>query len=217
MTRLPSNIPKTPGYPAIISAQRLITIPEDLACRLEITLATWFAAASATTWSMVTSSTDVVFGQCLSGRRSLPSEMQHTIFPCVTFVPTRVLIDKTAGNTLLSAARQIQDQSIAGIEHEHVDLELIGTSCDTLWDSTDEKDFGLVTTFQGLAPEGHSKFPMKHIWTRPEVHRTNALSFTATPQNSTAVHLDVTAKTNVCTQQMIEIMLDKLAKQCLSF
>ena len=89
-----------------------------------------FTAACALMISRITQSTDVVFGRLVSGRSSLPADLQDVIGPCVNAVPVRVRLGSppNPAAVIFNLQRDMNEASF----HETLGLDEISANC-TNW------------------------------------------------------------------------------------
>ncbi|KAI8953066.1 peptide synthetase [Xylaria longipes] len=87
------------------------------------TIATIIRGAWALLVSRYTASSDVVFGETLTGRNAPIPGVEEIEGPMIATVPVRVVVDPDA--TIAEYLEEIHDQSVAGIPHEHFGLQHI--------------------------------------------------------------------------------------------
>ncbi|KAI1108006.1 peptide synthetase [Nemania sp. NC0429] len=88
-----------------------------------MTIATIIRGAWALLVSKYTASTDVVFGETLTGRNAAIPGVEEIEGPMIATVPVRVAVDPDA--TIAEYLQDIHDQSVACIPHEHFGLQHI--------------------------------------------------------------------------------------------
>lgn len=88
-----------------------------------VTVSTLIRAAWAVVVSQVANSKDVVFGTTMSGRNTEILDIDKIIGPTIATVPVRIKF--TSGQTVTSFLRQVQQQSMDMIPHEHFGLQNI--------------------------------------------------------------------------------------------
>ncbi|KAI0551290.1 peptide synthetase [Xylaria curta] len=87
------------------------------------TIATIIRGAWALLVSRYTASSDVVFGETLTGRNAPIPGVEEIEGPMIATVPVRVAVDPDA--TIAEYLQEIHDQSVAGMPHEHFGLQHI--------------------------------------------------------------------------------------------
>ncbi|KAI1151527.1 peptide synthetase [Nemania diffusa] len=87
------------------------------------TIATIIRGAWALLVSRYTASSDVVFGETLTGRNAPILGVEEIEGPMIATVPVRVAVDPDA--TVAEYLQEIHEQSVAGIPHEHFGLQHI--------------------------------------------------------------------------------------------
>ncbi|KAI1128990.1 peptide synthetase [Nemania abortiva] len=87
------------------------------------TIATIIRGAWALLVSRYTASSDVVFGETLTGRNAPIPGVEEIEGPMIATVPIRIIVDPEA--TISEYLQEIHDQSIASIPHEHFGLQHI--------------------------------------------------------------------------------------------
>lgn len=88
-----------------------------------MTIATIIRGAWALLVSRYTASSDVVFGETLTGRNAAIPGVEEIEGPMIATVPVRVVVDPDA--TITEYLQDIHDQSVACIPHEHYGLQHI--------------------------------------------------------------------------------------------
>ncbi|OTB03879.1 hypothetical protein M426DRAFT_321365 [Hypoxylon sp. CI-4A] len=88
-----------------------------------ITIATFIRGAWALLVSSYTASSDVVFGETLTGRNAPIPGVEQIEGPMIATIPVRVAVDPNV--TVREYLKEIHDQSVAGISHEHFGLQHI--------------------------------------------------------------------------------------------
>ncbi|KAI0442943.1 peptide synthetase [Xylaria telfairii] len=88
-----------------------------------MTIATIIRGAWALLVSRYTASSDVVFGETLTGRNAPIPGVEEIEGPMIATVPVRVAVDPDA--TIAEYLQDIHDQSVIGIPHEHFGLQHI--------------------------------------------------------------------------------------------
>ncbi|KAI0403809.1 peptide synthetase [Xylaria palmicola] len=87
------------------------------------TIATIIRGAWAFLVSRYTASSDVVFGETLTGRNAPIPGVEEIEGPMIATVPVRVMVDPDM--TIAEYLQEIHEQSVAGIPHEHFGLQHI--------------------------------------------------------------------------------------------
>ena len=108
--------------------ERTITLPSLTS--LNITPATVMKAAWALTLAQMTSGTDVVFGNVISGRNVALQGVENIVGPCMNMIPVRVTFDKQL--TALDLLRRVQNQQVASMPYESLGFREIVKNC-TSW------------------------------------------------------------------------------------
>ena len=114
--------------------------------RQGFTAATIFTSLCARMLARITGATDVVFGQIVSGRASLPSSLQNVVGPCVNTIPVRVRI--IPGQSLEQQLASVHEQHIQGLPYENSQFGDIAAHC-TDWPD-EARTPELVVQFQNL-------------------------------------------------------------------
>lgn len=107
--------------------------------------ATVFSTACALALSKATGSSDITFGRVVSGRSTLPPNLQNVFGPCINIVPLRVQLDQNA--TQQQVLDSVHNQYVNGLLYETVGFKDIINEC-TAW-----KDdyFGCTVQYQNIA------------------------------------------------------------------
>ena len=108
--------------------KRTINIPSLTS--FNITSATVMKAAWALTLAKMTSSTDIVFGNVVSGRNIALQGIEKIVGPCMNIVPVRLTFDKQL--TALDLLRRVQNQQVASMPYESLGFREIIKHC-TSW------------------------------------------------------------------------------------
>ncbi|KAI1738626.1 peptide synthetase [Xylaria scruposa] len=87
------------------------------------TIATIIRGAWALLVSRYTASSDIVFGETLTGRNAPIPGVEEIEGPMIATVPVRVTVDPDA--TIAEYLQEIHDQSVSGMPHEHFGLQHI--------------------------------------------------------------------------------------------
>lgn len=208
MSFLPRNQVSRPGPSCtILHAEHQIEASVPLSSNFAVSVI--FTAASALLWSQMTCAEDVVIGRVTNGRGTLSAFDQAIVGPCITIIPTRVntTSSRKVNKELL---HQIQSQYVAGLLYEHIDYDDLRQLNQD--DPSDWTDFGLVVSFQevDLYGEKRSAPSFSFLGMRPQVQKSDAIAFLATPHGD-ILHLSVTAKSSICTEGMLDEILERLA------
>ncbi|PLB47169.1 acetyl-CoA synthetase-like protein [Aspergillus steynii IBT 23096] len=127
----------------MIQAKKSIPAPQP---RQGLTPATVFTTLCARMLAKVADATDVVFGQIVSGRASLPATLQNVAGPCVNTIPVRVRV--TPSQVLEQQLDSVHEQHIKGLPYENSQFGDIAAHC-TNW-PVDSRTPELVVQFQNL-------------------------------------------------------------------
>ncbi|KAL8839224.1 MAG: hypothetical protein Q9170_001830, partial [Blastenia crenularia] len=126
---IPRQSPKydTPNLSAT-TLKQTIRLP-TLTSR-NITEATILKAAWALTLAQLSGSSDVVFGNLISGRNVPLDGVESIVGPCLNIIPVRIVLNPKL--TALDLLRKVQSQSVAGMPYESLGFRDIIQSC-TSW------------------------------------------------------------------------------------
>ncbi|KAB8255070.1 hypothetical protein BDV32DRAFT_154598 [Aspergillus pseudonomiae] len=167
MTRIPctSTDSTKEGPPTVL--ERSIQMPTP---PFGITQASLFTLACAAALSRLTGSSDVIFGRVVSGRASVPAELQNVIGPCLNRLPVRVQF--ASGQTKMERLATLQKQQAQSLAHETMGLADIVKHC-TDWPA-DTKDFGCWIQYQNVdeapvlsVPGAVGRLAHKEMWHVP--------------------------------------------------
>ena len=120
---------KTP-YQHIIDSRIHISVPFVSVQEKGITVATLIKAAWAVVLAELSSTTDVVFGNAVSGRNLSVTDVDQVVGDCHNSVLVRARLDRAP--TVLSLLEQIQDQLVAAIPYESIGYRQVIEKC-TEW------------------------------------------------------------------------------------
>ena len=95
-----------------------------------VTPATIFKAAWALTLAQLTGTSDIVFGNLISGRNSAVNGVEDIVGPCVNIIPVRISLDSKV--TALDLLRKVQGQQVASMPFESLGFREIIQRC-TNW------------------------------------------------------------------------------------
>ncbi|KAL8941315.1 MAG: hypothetical protein Q9211_001867 [Gyalolechia sp. 1 TL-2023] len=141
---------QTPNYSTQnlipISVKHTITLP-TLTSR-NITEATIIKAAWALTLAQLSGSSDIVFGNLISGRNVPLDGVESIVGPCLNIVPVRITLAPKL--TALELLRKVQSQSVAGMPYECLGFRDIIQNC-TSW--PEWTYFSTIVQHQNLATE----------------------------------------------------------------
>ncbi|KAL8760972.1 MAG: hypothetical protein Q9184_002869 [Pyrenodesmia sp. 2 TL-2023] len=117
-----------------------------------ITEATILKAAWALTLAQLSGSSDVVFGNLISGRNVPLDGVESIVGPCVNIIPVRIALAPKI--TALELLRKVQSQQVAGMPYESLGFREIVQSC-TDW--PEWTYFSTIVQHQNLAHDylGH--------------------------------------------------------------
>ncbi|OGM49402.1 hypothetical protein ABOM_003515 [Aspergillus bombycis] len=167
MTRLPCTLTDSTkdGPPTVL--ERSIQMPTP---PFGITQASLFTLACASALSCLTGSSDVIFGCVVSGRASVPAELQNVVGPCLNRLPVRVQF--APGQTKIERLATLQKQQAEGLAHETTGLTDIAKYC-TDWPA-DTKEFGCWIQYQNVdeapmlgVPGAVGRLVHKEMWHIP--------------------------------------------------
>ncbi|KAM7200347.1 nonribosomal siderophore peptide synthase Sid2 [Naviculisporaceae sp. PSN 640] len=154
-----SNLPQFPQVPSrdfiptpdtIIERQVALPSAENLqGKKFPFTLATLIRAAWALVTSQYTRSSDIIFGETLTGRDIPLSGVESIIGPLIATVPIRIRIDRT--QSIETYLRSVQDAILARTSHQHMGMQNI-RRCSPDAMVACEAPMGLV-----IQPEGNSE------------------------------------------------------------
>ena len=120
---------KTP-YQNVIDSSIHISVPFVSVQEKGITVATLIKAAWAVVLAELSSTTDIVFGNAVSGRNLSVTDIDQVVGDCHNSVLVRARLDSTP--TVLSLLEQIQDQLVAAIPYESIGYRQVIEKC-TKW------------------------------------------------------------------------------------
>ncbi|KFA73725.1 hypothetical protein S40288_06262 [Stachybotrys chartarum IBT 40288] len=98
-------------------------VPLEPSTTTNVTVATVIRAAYALVASQYTNSSDVVFGETLTGRNAPIVGAEEIEGPMITTVPVRFQVDRTV--PIAEYLQDIQEQTVGQIQHEHFGLQHI--------------------------------------------------------------------------------------------
>lgn len=136
------------------------------------TAASMFVAACAHALSSVTGSTDVVFGLIVTGRSTLPGQLQQVVGPCINCVPVWHRLEPSS--SLLESCASIQEQRTKSLPFETTNFKDIVQHC-TNWPKN-TSDYGCVVQYQDI---DQHKADVAGIDVCLNVHETEPSSSTA--------------------------------------
>lgn len=113
-----------------------------------ITEATILKAAWALTLAQLSGSSDIVFGNLISGRNVPIDGVESIVGPCVNIVPVRIALSSKL--TALELLRKVQSQQVAGMPYESLGFREIIQSC-TKW--PEWTYFSSIVQHQNLAQD----------------------------------------------------------------
>ncbi|KAH7042835.1 hypothetical protein B0J12DRAFT_761479 [Macrophomina phaseolina] len=118
---------RSPSYDNIVNVTLERTVPDCDASRVGITTATALKAAWALVLAEYAQTRDVVFGHLTSGRGQAFAGIEDVFGPCLNIVPVRVPI--SSQRTVVDLLRYVQEQQVAGLEHEWMGERAIVRRC----------------------------------------------------------------------------------------
>ncbi|KAL8722265.1 MAG: hypothetical protein Q9225_001212 [Loekoesia sp. 1 TL-2023] len=123
---------QTPKYdtPNLSTTTLKHTIKLPALTSRNITEATILKAAWALTLAQLSGSSDIVFGNLISGRNVPLDGVESIVGPCLNIIPVRIILSPKL--TALELLRKIQSQSVAGMPYESLGFREIIQSC-TSW------------------------------------------------------------------------------------
>jgi amino acid adenylation domain-containing protein len=143
------------ALPAPISQQKqelagsfeMMKMPAPTSNRSGYTFMTYLKAAWAMALSKASGSTDIVFGQLISGRSMPLDDIDKVRGPCVNLIPVRVNTEPTEDEVL----QQISEQQISALPHENLGFETIFKEC-TTWPVREGQTprFSTILQYQNL-------------------------------------------------------------------
>lgn len=144
MTTLPAPLFPTEQHELTSSFQEF-TMPSPKRSSQPFTV--YLKAAWAVALARTTGTTDVVFGNLISGRSMQLDDIEKVRGPCINLTPVRI-------NTALSedaALKQISEQQIAAMPHEHLGFETLFREC-TSWPIREAQParFGSILQYQNV-------------------------------------------------------------------
>ncbi|PYI26042.1 CoA-dependent acyltransferase [Aspergillus indologenus CBS 114.80] len=186
------------------------------------TPATVFTTLCARTLAQLTGVRDVVFGNIVSGRATLPTALQTVAGPCVNTIPVRLRVEPE--QSLTQQLATVHAQHIYSLPFETSQFSEIAAHC-TDWPG-DARAPGLVVQFQNLDNLEHDPGTAMHDTTgggggtlaayeRPAADRlvdSDCLFILAKPVRD-AWELSVAASDKLHTQATLDAVLDALCSQ----
>ncbi|KAK4611887.1 Nonribosomal peptide synthetase TES [Fulvia fulva] len=153
-TKAPTVIPSTKHRASVgvhlIRVSHTIPQPTIVASSAQ-TPAVRFLASCAAMLAQTTATRDVVFGCIISGRSSVPEDLQDVCGPCLNEIPVRVTFSdcSLAAITPQSAFEVLRQQMLESSAHDAVGFDEIAAHC-TCW-GEEVDDFGLTAHYQNSA------------------------------------------------------------------
>ncbi|KAL9595554.1 MAG: hypothetical protein Q9219_006374, partial [cf. Caloplaca sp. 3 TL-2023] len=149
---IPRQTPKydTPNLTATTLRQ---TIKLPALTSRNITEATILKAAWALTLAQLSGSSDIVFGNLISGRNVPLDGVESIVGPCLNIIPVRIALSPKL--TALELLRKVQSQSVAGMPYESLGFREIIQSC-TSW--PEWTYFSTIVQHQNLAQDTELSF-----------------------------------------------------------
>ncbi|KAL8692339.1 MAG: hypothetical protein Q9218_002613 [Villophora microphyllina] len=118
-----------------------------------ITEATILKAAWALTLAQLSGSSDIVFGNLISGRNVAVDGVESIVGPCVNIIPVRIKLEPKW--TALELLRKVQSQQVAGMPYESLGFREITQHC-TNW--PEWTYFSTIVQHQNLAQDFELSF-----------------------------------------------------------
>ena len=174
-----------------------------------------FLASCAAMLAQTTSTRDVVFGCIVSGRNSVPQDLQDVCGPCLNEIPVRVTFPfPSAAITPQSAFDILRQQMIESAAHDSVGFDEIAAHC-TAWGEEIE-DFGLTAHYQNSADleggvDGMEGFEVLDGGELP-VPKANYVEVEAIPVGNERVTISVMAKSSHYDEEFLEGLLEMVCK-----
>lgn len=112
-----------PGYQTQADSLLEIYVPLEHQPASNVTTATLIRAAWALVASQYINTTDVIFGETLTGRNAPIIGVEEIEGPMITTVPVRIQLDREA--SVAEYLQEIQEQTVSQIPHEHFGLQHI--------------------------------------------------------------------------------------------
>ncbi|KAK2039676.1 bassianolide synthetase [Colletotrichum somersetense] len=141
---------------------RVIDVPpEAQALTGRITQASIFSTACALVAAEETGSSDILFGNVVSGRQFLPPSLHDLVGHCGNMMPMRVVgVDDDAD--LRQLAHQVQDQYLEGISYEAMSFDDIKENAGVDW-SPDSDRFGIGIAYMNQDTQPESRIGDRSI------------------------------------------------------
>ncbi|KAI0152966.1 nonribosomal peptide synthetase 6 [Xylariaceae sp. FL1272] len=146
MTKSLQRTPR-PHFDNALDSELKLTVVEPNLRSIGISTATIVKAAWALVLSSLSSTSDVVFGDFISGRQVDIPNVETVVGPCVNFMPVRIRTSSKMSN--LELLKEIQADSISAIPHETLGFRHIIGHC-TDW-AQDER-FSSIVNFINIEP-----------------------------------------------------------------
>ncbi|KAK2766911.1 NRPS [Arachnomyces sp. PD_36] len=113
----------------------------------EITMANFVKAALAWLLSQHSGLLDLIIGQVFHGRGGSFPGVEKVLGPCISFLPTRILINPSW--TVAELLRQVQAQQLTILPYDEMPLSKIAKQC-TSW--PEDVNFGIIVHHQSVQP-----------------------------------------------------------------
>jgi hypothetical protein len=150
---------ESPSYDNVVNVTLECTISGCGTSRIGITTATVLKAAWALVLAEYTRTQDVVFGHLTSGRSQGFANIEEVFGPCLNIVPVRVSLN--CQQTVVELLRSVQEQHVAGLEHEWIGERAIVHRC-TDWPRRTR--FSSVVQYQNISEVSEVKIDERVRW-----------------------------------------------------
>jgi hypothetical protein len=174
-----------------ISLKRIIHL-QSLVSQ-NITPATVIKASWAFVLAHISSRSDIIFGNVISGRNSPVVSVESIIGPCVNLIPVRIKFQSNW--TVIDLLRHIQDQQVADMPYESLGFREIIKNC-TEW--PDWSNFSTVCQHQNIQRNtqmklGNNQYTIGAVGSQEDFADLTVLS---TPQGNDEIELSLVFTSN---------------------
>ncbi|KAL8725903.1 MAG: hypothetical protein Q9166_007068 [cf. Caloplaca sp. 2 TL-2023] len=177
-----------------------------------ITVATLVKAAWAVVLAELSSTTDIVFGNAVSGRNLSVSGVEQIVGDCHNSVLVRVRLDRAP--TVLSLLEQIQDQLVAAIPYESIGYRQVIEKC-TDWPRWTR--FSTSVNHQNYTDAGQQSFRLGQAECRVsykdlESDRRDIQIYSYPPTNDGLIKLEMKFSERALTRDTVQRILQRFGE-----
>lgn len=172
-----------------------------------ITAATILKAAWSLTLAQLSGSSDIVFGNLISGRNVAVEGVESIVGPCVNIIPIRLTLSPKW--TSLELLRKIQSQQVAGMPYESLGFRDIVQNC-TSW--PEWTYFSTIIQHQNLAQDFELSFDRIAYKVGSQGSQDNLadLYVQSTPLGGEKVEVAIGFLEDVMTRSFVQGVLDSM-------